>query len=544
MASDRPLGLVQESRSNGLDLTRIYLPLMVLLCAGSAWRPLRGVDDFWAHAAIGRWMVQHHEVPRQTLFLWGADPIPWVYHSWLTQLSFYGMMALGGPRFGPYLVLAFTVGMISTTFVLLWRLWLTRGRATILLPLIFSLAIYCAMPRFHPRPELFSAVFLTILLVFLVRWPERGRGGLQVEPRRELMMLLGIVGMFAVWANFHGAVALGLAIMTIAAVCELVQTGFTRRSRLLAVLTLLCFGAVFVNPYGAHYWQALLPVRGEMFSRIDEWKPVWVKTMLLPELVICEAVLFLIALFAWANREGSRWAHLFWLLFMAVSFIMARRHLWMMSLVSLAVMAANADSLDTTRLWRAWLELRKSELRAIPPPLRNLARAGVITTIVVWLACVVPADILKAGAVSPKVPANAVRFIEKQRLRARIFNDYENSSYLQWRLGYKRPIFIDLLNAYPDSLLLDYLDMAGGKPRGMKLLDKRGVGLVILRPYTSEEGLAYLAGNLDKNHQWKRVYDAKDGRIWVRRHLLPKSLKGQQSARKSRVKTRQRSIAD
>ena len=79
-------------------LPRFYFPLTMLLFPAIAWRPLRGADDFWVHAAIGRWIWQHGQIPHETLFVWGAKPIPWIYHSWLSQLGFYGLLSAGpGP---------------------------------------------------------------------------------------------------------------------------------------------------------------------------------------------------------------------------------------------------------------------------------------------------------------------------------------------------------------------------------------------------------------------------------------------------------------
>ena len=38
-------------------LPPLYLPLLIVLTFAQTWRTLGGGDDFWAHAAVGRWMV-------------------------------------------------------------------------------------------------------------------------------------------------------------------------------------------------------------------------------------------------------------------------------------------------------------------------------------------------------------------------------------------------------------------------------------------------------------------------------------------------------
>ena len=116
--------------------SRLYLPLLLLLCAAYAWHPLMGFDDFWAHAGVGRWIWQQGRIPQETLFLWSAK-IPWIAHSWLTQLTFYGLMAAGGTHYGPYLVVTFTVLMAMLPVS---RAWVKVGP-----PLFFKVSrLICA----------------------------------------------------------------------------------------------------------------------------------------------------------------------------------------------------------------------------------------------------------------------------------------------------------------------------------------------------------------------------------------------------------------
>jgi hypothetical protein len=98
--------------------------------------------------------------------------------------------------------------------------------------------------------------------------------------------------------------------------------------------------------------------------------------------------------------------------------------------------------------------------------------------------------------------------------RGPLFNDYEYSSYLQWALNGQPPLFIDLLNAYPDSLMHDYEEIRDGTPRGVELLDRYRIQTVYLRPHGEASRLAGLSLFLDAN--WKRIYWWQDGAIWVR----------------------------
>ncbi|MEO6907942.1 MAG: hypothetical protein ABI210_08640, partial [Abditibacteriaceae bacterium] len=74
------------------DLPKSYLPLLILLTVGYCMTSLPAATDFWAHAAVGRWIIEHHQIPHHTLFLW-SDNIPWIWHSWLSQVVFYELLA-------------------------------------------------------------------------------------------------------------------------------------------------------------------------------------------------------------------------------------------------------------------------------------------------------------------------------------------------------------------------------------------------------------------------------------------------------------------
>jgi hypothetical protein len=521
-------------------LPRLYLPLVLLLCAAYAWRPLDGGDDVWAHAAVGRWSWHHASVPHHTLFLWGAPPVPWVAHSWLSQLVFYGLLTLGGDRYGPHVVLAFTVLVVALVFTSLWRLWTRHAAATVFTPLVFSMAILGSALRFRPRPELFTALFLVILLTWIIAWSGdgndekrsgkekrslyRSRGFHSVAPAGALPFL------FVLWANFHGAMTVGLALLGTTAICDFLQDHGDRRSRALILVTAICIAATLINPFGMDYWaEVARSVRSETFTYIDEWKPFWKPPALAWHYALYEAALVLIAALAWLCNPRRRWAQGAWLLLMSAAFLSSRRHLWLLAIVAVSVMAANARSFDMGQLWHEWRRrTRQAESSSAPAGLRRVAQAGAIACLLAWIITA-PGNLLAGRAVSRTLPEGMARTIVEKHVPAPLFNDYEYSSYLQWRLNGAvegtgqvpdrgiYPLFIDLLNAYPDQLMEDYFDILKATARGHKLLTKLNIRAVALGPHHRQDGIAKY---VDGNAHWKRVYDEEDGSIWVR---LPSS---------------------
>lgn len=515
MSESKPNAATAREHPLAAFLPRLYWPVLLFFCFGISWRTLGGGSDFWAHAAVGRW-IWEHGVPHETLFLWSAKQ-NWIAHSWLSQLWFFFIMKIGGATWGPVLALLFTGAMTALTLGILWRAWVMRGRITVLTPLFFALALWCGSPRARPRPELFSGLFFAVLLAYLLHFQEKKK----VTPRALISLIL----IFILWANFHGGVATGLLLILLTAVADTLQEGIENRRWKLSPLWTLwlgCLLAVLVNPFGWHYFAALSPVGGPMFAYIDEWKPVWKSPVMDPVFTLTGAMLSVFALLAWLSNDKRRWAQGLWILTWIVLFISARRHMWMWALVSLAVLSANSSGVDSKIFWAALRGTDKTsgQTPAPSPLIILMTRLAMAIFLIVCIFQQTPNAVREnwpPRATSRYLPEPAARRLLQVAKNRRVFNDYEFSSYLQWRCGGHPPLYIDLLNAYPDRLLTeDYFGILKATPKGRNLLRDLKIDCVFLRRHGKKDGMAKLAAYLDKQPQWQRVYKAKDATIWMR----------------------------
>lgn len=566
-------------------LTWASFPLLALVIFGFAWRPLGGGDDFWAHAAIGRWTLEHGRVPTQTLFLW-SESQPWIAHAWGTGVWFASLMKWGGEGNGPVLAQWFNAAMCIAPFFLIWRYWRRNAPFSSFVAPLFVLGIWVSAARFHPRPELFTALFLTLLMIFLTHWPRQ-----KSLPKTQIA---GVLLLFAVWPNFHGAVAIGLVFLWIAAFAELWQArGDNRLLLLAAVCTLLIF---VCNPRGFDYYRVLVPIGSATFKCIDEWKPFWVWPELAASLWVSELVLWAIGLGLWLKNPGRRGMQLGWMLLMLAMFLQARRQLWLTGLTSLMVIVSNLD-FTSDDLFRGWRRMTKGDTSAsLPAPMRLIARVGVLAMLVCAIAMAFPRGSLPLFTTNPKslprllseprgllalratdekLPVKMAAFLAQKAPAGRIFNDYEYSAYLQWALHDKRKLYIDLNNAYPDSLMAEYFVMmhSAKVPPALKRLNtrreqllkqhenkkpdekkmaaqaelsrldakreplvkkldreiaradaartrivaQRKIRIVALRPHTSKEGLSMVARWAENRPGWTRLYRGIDGTVWARK---------------------------
>ena len=478
---------------------RFVAPLLLLvMCAVYAIRSLGGGEDFWAHAALGRWALAHHAVPRRTLFLWSAD-VPWIFHSWGSGVLFALILGSVGVRGA----IVLNVIMASAPFAVLYNWWRAQRSISVAGVILFGCAIYLASPRFRLRTEMFTMLGVSLVTVFIL------------TPRKKLWHYLALALMFALWPNLHGGVLMGMVILWAGTLSELAQ--FRRAALPLLPTALVCTLCVFLfNPWGFGYARTWGGLDTPLFHAVNEWKPFWEKPVL-PQIFWAGQIgLWSAALLLWLANAQRRWTCLVWLLIVGAAFLQARRQMWLGAIISLLVILVNSDLLtgeSLTRAWRAWTQSETARARA--PLWSHIGRALAVIALGCFVARGISTD-WPPPPVPKEFPNGMSRFLLTRTPPGRIFNDYEYSAALEWLLRDQRKLYVDLINAYPPQLLFEYLKISGGTPEGLKLLNQRQFDIVALRPRAATEGMANLAKFLDGSTAWTRVYNAGDGSIWVR----------------------------
>jgi hypothetical protein len=257
---------------------RGLLPYAVIAVA--AVFATRRLDDFdtWWHLAAGRWIVENGRVPSTDTLSFTVPDHTWINLQWLFDVVLYGVHSLGG---ADGLVLLATVCFSLATWLLFANTRAFVGDIGAAILVLWALLL--AEERFLIRPEMFSFIFLGLVLRVLLT--------LRTTDGKRAWWLVPIM---ALWVNFHALYVMGLVCIVCAAAGsvasrvvllpsgwrEASDIGADARRRLLTWAPAAII-ATLANPFfleGLRFPLKLMTrIEGEraVFSSIGEFRSPW-----------------------------------------------------------------------------------------------------------------------------------------------------------------------------------------------------------------------------------------------------------------------------
>jgi len=256
-AARPPLRLPRSVRSTlGLDAGAVVLAAALTFLAVSVVRalPLELVQDSWLTLVSGREVAQHGLPQHDALAAW-THGARWIDQQWLGQLLYYGLWHAGGMR----LVLLTHAALVLATFAIGVRAARALGAPAAAIVLTLLAALATAPWALQMRAQVFGELFFVVLVWLLV-----------ADARRPTSRVLLALPLLALWANVHGSVVLGAALVALRAL-TLVRV---RPSRAALLLGGAC-AAPLATPYGlaiVDYYRSLL-LNPVLHRFLDEWQP-------------------------------------------------------------------------------------------------------------------------------------------------------------------------------------------------------------------------------------------------------------------------------
>lgn len=245
-------------------------------------------DTFWA-IKVGEWISNNRAVPTFDPFSWTVKGHPWVAHEWLYDLLVYKLYT----ALGNYGIVFLVFIAFSVTCYLLWELYNTQETNLAQKIIVFSIVIFMIKGFIVARPQVFSYMFFVIFLYVLIY-------------KKRLLWTLPFITVL--WANIHGSVVLGVAMLFLQVVYDFFFKYITEKKiyidRKLLALTFIVPLFSLLNPYSIEIWKtAFWLITSQINHQIIEWKsPDFTNTGLL---VIYLAIIILTTAACYKKREIS-----------------------------------------------------------------------------------------------------------------------------------------------------------------------------------------------------------------------------------------------
>jgi hypothetical protein len=419
----------------GLSFEQMVVGLLFTAIACTACLMPAQSDTYW-HLRAGEDIWRTFAVPLVDTYSYTAAGRFWPNHEWLWQAASFGVHRVGG---FPLLVLL-GAAMVTAACVGVYRLMVgspLRRFGLMVLGMPLSASVWAL------RPQIVSLGLLTLLLTLIV------------HERYRWMPLL-----FVLWANVHGGVALGGAVLAAITIVTVVRAHAgdaqaRRRARALVVVTPLCAVATLLTPLGFRLWSFILesPLRSREVQ-INEWMPSYPTAPL--EIAFWIIALAFLVLIGKRWRELRSWPDVALVVAAAALLPLAARAGRNIAPFIFAVLPAGSRLLGADfRFKRPWPRSPGAHVNADRPTL-NL--------IIFWVFALVGAGVIAtAWATSlPRLGWHPVSDGALAAVRAcpdRLYNQYGEGGFLIWWAREKRVFLDSRQDPYPPELVLEARDI-------------------------------------------------------------------------------------
>ena len=538
---DHPAGPAPWFTSPRRAIEAAGVAALTLLIFALAYAPLLD-QDIWWHLKAGWYILSHGGVPRRNVFLYTTDA-PWIDLHWLFQVTAYETWALLGPDG----MIGLKVTLVLAAWALLARIATPPGRFLAMLPFL-SLGAIASNERMTDRPELFSYLFLALEIALLLRWRRRPSAG----------PLFAVVGVQALWGNFHSLSVIGLAVILAFLAGEWCTGVLSRRGRptgdgvilssgdlaRLALACAGCFAALAATPYGvagARHRLTLFLLLQNPKNAIAEFMSPF------PAVHFTSWPSFDVSVVPTFYPTAA--VHAFWILSGAVAaaclLSFPRLNLSLL-LATLGLFAAAAASRRNIQFFVfAALPFLGAQLGVVSARLRRFRGAHaaarpigpLLATCLIVLLVFLARDVVRGrfyardglskrfgrGVEEQLIPRGAMDYVIKKGLSGNAFNDLDSGGYFSWRAFPARRAFIDAgLDSMPQSLL-DTYSRAFYVPNGWRGLDAHYHFDYAILLHTASVNLRMIR-QIQADPDWALVHLDPSGLVYVRRASVPTAL--------------------
>jgi tetratricopeptide (TPR) repeat protein len=465
-------------------------------------------DIFW-HIKTGEYILKHKIVPQYDVFSYTIEGRPWLNNQWLAEVIFYIVYSF----FNLNGVILFKATIICLTFLIALFVSFRRNEYSWLYILIATLAVIASSGRFIERPENFSLFFIAVYLCVFTR-------------HKGLLWLIPIIQIF--WVNMHGGFIIGLLLAALFVAGEAIEANFRNwRPWPSLMLLIAVFLACFINPFGPGLViNTFQFVENKLLQKnILEWLPPFLNlgisrtdTVFVFALLIVISAVSLILSF----RKMKPFLVLCLAIFLYLG-LSARRNMTLFAIFSVVFIGIAITQIVANLP----LRLQKIVLRS----------KAIISVCLIFLLCVliclvvtnryylhfeIPQD-FGLGVSTALQPIGAGDFIKENKIKGKLFNDYDFGSYLIYALYPQQKVFIDgRIDTYGAQFFRNEYGafFSNNKEIFWRYVNKYGIDIFVLKMGDRNPVMSYLL----EEGNYRMVYFDRASVIILKNSPLNKEL--------------------
>jgi hypothetical protein len=475
-----------------LKIQHVALFSILLFYLLIARQPVIDTDSWW-HLRVGQYILQNDTIPRTDPFSFSNAGHVWITHEWLSQVLYY----LAYKAWNIYGLIVFNMAVISTIFVLLYKITLLRSGRSYMSAVLCLAAALMTIVFWVFRPHMIGYVCFLLYLYILEKYKKYDS---------RIIWILPVV--MLVWVNAHGSYIMGLLLILLYLVAGLIHGKIGRmmpepwkkhQIKDLVVSLAVSFAVTFLNPNS--YKMVIYPFytvgSANIVDTINEWSsPNFHDPFFLFYLGAILAVISLMILYDGKHRISD-------LLTVGLFTFLALFAVRNLALFAFACVPVTGYYLS--KLIRLKPEGKQNYFL-------NWFFAGAVT--VAMVALWPPVNNLTIHQNKNIFPAAAVSFMAENRLNGNILNDYNWGGYLLWFRYPQNRMFIDgRTDIYVDKVMPDYLKIVKLSPDSMKILKNYNPDYILIKPD------AALNQVLLVNKEWKVLYRDKVAVLYGKQSL-------------------------
>lgn len=477
----------------------IFIVILAIILNGKG--NLLGDADTGYHIRAGEYIIDNLNVPSHDLFSHITPTLEWTAHEWLSEV----ILAFIHRAAGLTGIVAVSALLLAFVYFVLLRFLRASGISILVATCIVILTVSASTIHWLARPHIFSLLIIVIWCIILDTYQYRQKNYLYLLPPIMLS-----------WVNLHGGFIAGLMLIGVYITGNIYMAIFqkgerqekVRNIKTLSIYFILCLLVTLINPKG--YKILLFPFNLISNTFIMDHVNEFLSPNFHDNLIYEYMLLLMILVFGVSVMRLNAIEIILVLLFTHMS-LYSGRYIPLYAIILSPILAKQIDSLlheyRERRLIKRFLAMSERTAKTDSMAKYNL---WAIATVIVLTIMVFTGN-LSYEFDKKKLPVDAVKFMQREKIPGNMFNNDEFGDYIIYAAWPQYRVFFDgRSDMYGKERLKEYFKVIGFEHGWETVLQKYNIDWIIF------DNKSVLSRFLLEKSDWKLIYSDKVANIFVK----------------------------